>query len=347
MDAFTLVTFWYSPVVLVSAFFYFFIKSLYCLVEFTAFNPVFEKKRIKNMHQLTAFVNRITPVILVYYTGLLFVHYENVIESFKQGNFTLYCLPLFVLVLYVFLRICELYFFKSVGTGSQLAPGISTSGVFILAFIPVATALFSASSIIELLLPLELLGFLFYFIFLEYNYSGYSYRTTQRNNSSHVMRGLLYYFWLSFVGSALFVLSMLLNLIFLPSTGFYLIYTDISTAVASVITVLTSSFIFIGLSLKMGGFFFFFFKSDLYKVLPVFGVLLFSIYTSVFYLFLLFYLSSQIFFFTFCFRMLVSSLVFTLAVYSLLFGNLTQRNILILAGFSSVLTICFCILIVL
>lgn len=289
MDAFTLVTFWYSPVVLVSAFFYFFIKSLYCLGEFTASNPVFEKKRIKNMHQLTAFVNRITPVILVYYTGLLFVHYENVIESFKQGNFTLYCLPLFVLVLYVFLRICELYFFKSVGTGSQLAPGISTSGVFILAFIPVATALFSASSIIELLLPLELLGFLFYFIFLEYNYSGYSYRTTQRNNSSHVMRGLLYYFWLSFVGSALFVLSMLLNLIFLPSTGFYLIYTDISTAVASVITVLTSSFIFIGLSLKMGGFFFFFLNqicTRFYQCLEFFFFLYILLYFIFFYFFI-------------------------------------------------------------
>jgi hypothetical protein len=97
----------------------------------------------------------------------------------------------------------------------------------------------------------------------------------------------------------------------------------------------------------LGGFFFFFFKSDLYKLLPAHGVILFSVYTSFFYLSLLFFLSAKFFFFAFCFRMLVSGVVFTLTVYSLLFGNLTQRNVLLLAGFSTVLTICFCILIVL
>jgi hypothetical protein len=194
MDAFTLFTFWYSPIVLVGAFFYFFIKSVLHLSEFTTSNPVFEKKRLKNSQQLTAFVSRITPVILVYYSGLIFVHYETILNEFRQGVFTLYCLPIFIIVLYVFLCICELYFYKSIGTGTQAASGVNTSGIFILAFIPVATSLFSASSIIELLLPLELLGFLFYFIFLEFNYIGYSNSSTPRNRDSNVMRGLLYYF---------------------------------------------------------------------------------------------------------------------------------------------------------
>jgi formate hydrogenlyase subunit 3/multisubunit Na+/H+ antiporter MnhD subunit len=161
------------------------------------------------------------------------------------------------------------------------------------------------------------------------------------------MRGLMYYFWLSFIGSIFFIVPLIINSIFFPSADFYLIYLQTFINIKPFFSILSSSFIFIGFSLKMGGFFFFFFKSDLYKLLPAQGIILFSIYTSFFYLLLLFYLSAKIVFFAFCFRMIISAIIFVLSLYSLIFGNLTQRNILLLAGFSTVLTICFCILIVL
>ena len=347
MQSFTYFTFWYSPVVITAFFFFFFIRSILCLGDFTTFNPLFEKKRIKYAQQMTSFVNRFTPVVMSYYSVLSFVHFDNIKDFYSTGIYTLYCLPLFFVILYVFLRIGELYFYKFTGSLSQNTASINTAGLFIVAFIPVATAMFCADSLIQLILPLELLGFLFYFIFLEFNYTNYTKSKLPRNRNSVVMRGLIYYFWLSFIGSIFFIISILVNLLILPSTELHLAYFNTFDSILPIALVFSSSFIFIGFSLKLGGFFFFFFKSDLYKLLPAHGVILFSVYTSFFYLSLLFFLSAKFFFFAFCFRMLVSGVVFTLTVYSLLFGNLTQRNVLLLAGFSTVLTICFCILIVL
>jgi hypothetical protein len=50
----------------------------------------------------------------------------------------------------------------------------------------------SAGSVLELLLPLEFLGLVFYFIFLEFNFIGTASSDKQGNKA--VMRGLMYYF---------------------------------------------------------------------------------------------------------------------------------------------------------
>jgi hypothetical protein len=103
-------------------------------------------------------------------------------------------LPLFFVILYLFLRICELYFYKFIGSTTQTNTSLNTAGLFIIAFIPVATAMFCATNLFELILPLEFLGFLFYFIFLEFNYTGGISVRSSKNKNLIIMRGLMYYF---------------------------------------------------------------------------------------------------------------------------------------------------------
>lgn len=113
------------------------------------------------------------------------------------------------------------------------------------------------------------------------------------------------------------------------------------TATHAVINVL----VFLGLSFKMGGFFFFFFKSELYKLLPMYGVILFSIYSAVFYLLLIISLSSKLPFFLYCckYSICLVSILITAVLFS--FTGFSVKNIYTFAGLSSVLTICFCLVV--
>lgn len=337
--------FWSLPIFLTIFFFFFFIRSLLLLGDFFSVNPFFEKKRVKFNLQLTSFSNQITPLVLVFCILSLFRN-TSVIYNETLGN-VYSLLPLFFFILYWFLRIGEKTVYFTLKSNQN--QNINSSGLFLTTFIPVATAMISATNLIDLLLPLELLGILFYFIFLEFSYN------TQFNNNSkttttNTMRGLLYYFWLSFIGSALFVTAIAFTSIHYSSINLqniYLIGASEGRKYAHTVGVLIFSlFLFLGITLKIGGFFFFFFKAELYKLLPMYGIILFSLYSVIFYLFLFVYLAIQLPFFLFYCKWFLSVLVVFTTIWLFLFSGVNIKNIYVFAGLSSVLTVCFCILII-
>ena len=347
MQSIDFIELWYAPTVIFVAFMYFFIKSFLLLGDIFTAAPLFDKKRVKNLNQFTSFTGGLTPVVVFYYSILIFKNAVlNTARLDEVQPVSIY-LPLFYVILYVFMRICEKFFFKKVGRPIEHAQHLNSSGLFILAFIPVSTAMISAQSVLELILPLELLGLMFYFIFLEFNYTNVANtQSSAKHTNQTVVRGLLYYFWLSFVGSLMFVVSLLIYSANLPSASYnFLALIPTLSDQASKVCMLAASLVFAGLTLKMGGLFFFFFKADLYKYLPVYGVLLFSVYTAFFYIMLLYYLTGAVPFFGVSFKYMISCCLVGLTVHLLLAGNISQKNSLLLAAFSSVLTLCLCILV--
>lgn len=186
---------WYAPLTIFIAFIYFFLQSLLLVGDLVSSNPLFEKRRLKHLNRFTSFTNRVTPVLLVYYLVLLC---KNIVLSkvlLAEVQPVHIYLPLFYTLLYVFVGLGDRLVSKDMGGIQGLNQHINTSGLFILVFIPVSTAMISAESVLELLLPLEFLGLVFYFIFLEYNYIGTSSSlTAEKQNNKVVTRGLLYYF---------------------------------------------------------------------------------------------------------------------------------------------------------
>lgn len=186
---------WYAPLVIFVAFMYFFLQSFLLLGDLITSNPLFEKRRLKHLHRFSSFISRITPVVLLYYATLFCKNSAVALRSVNTINSVHIYLPLFFLFLYFFLLICDRLFIKEYSKSGENVQHINTSGLFIVIFIPVATAMISAKSILELLLPLEFLGLIFYFIFLEFNLLGTSNNSTPwKHNNQIVVRGLLYYF---------------------------------------------------------------------------------------------------------------------------------------------------------
>jgi hypothetical protein len=144
----------------------------------------------------------------------------------------------------------------------------------------------------------------------------------------------------------MFIVSILLYSSSLPLISYFFVSLLHTTSNSTNVYVLAAALVFIGLTLKMGGLFFFFFKADLYKYLPIYGVLLFSVYTSFFYLILLIYLTGVVPFFGVSFKYLVSSSLVGVTIFLLLSNNLSQKNVLTLAALSSVLTLCLCIFVI-
>ena len=175
-------------------FFFFFCRSFYLLTELAFSSPVFEKKRLKYLSQLSSYTSKATPVVLLYYLALLF---RNLVYGNLYGpSFNLYAsfLPLLFLVTYIFLKLGEFFYgqySENVGTKLQ---HLNSSGFFILNFIPVATCFALSDNLIDLLLPLELMGVVFYFIFLEFSFHAHSKSHKPQNQPSVRLRGLVYYF---------------------------------------------------------------------------------------------------------------------------------------------------------
>lgn len=333
---------WAIPTILILSFIFFFLRSLLLLGDYFSANPFFEKKRFKYNSQFTSFSNKITPILLFVYIISIFKNSWNngLSQSVELFNF----LPITFLAVYFFLKISESIFLQV--TKNQQNQNLNSSGLFLIVLIPVATAMTLASNLIELLLPLELLGILFYFIFLEFTYHTQLDLNSTKNKTNKVMRGLLYYFWLSFVGSAFFVTAILLSTTVFNSFEFkYINYLGLSINFLNFTQIFFNLLIFFGLTLKMGGFFFFFFKADLYKLLPLYAVILFSIYSSIFYLLLLFTLSIKIPYFLYCCKWVISFAAVAVTTVLLLFSGFNIKNIYVFTGISSVLTICFCLLI--
>ena len=340
--SYALFEFWSIPIALSLLFFFYFLRSLMLLGDYFNSNPFFEKRRHKHSYQFSNYSNRITPLLAIFYSTAVFRNFTA--YSVNTGLEIQQYAPLFFLAVYVFLRIGEKAFYTVLG--DSMSQSVNSSGLFLVTFIPVASAMLLADNLINMLLPLELLGVLFYFVFLEFSYSTDKNPTSTKNRINRVMKGLLYYFWLSFVGSA-----VLITAIALASTQYFTVqlYTisllgmlsESLTATHAVINVL----VFLGLSFKMGGFFFFFFKSELYKLLPMYGVILFSIYSAVFYLLLIISLSSKLPFFLYCckYSICLVSILITAVLFS--FTGFSVKNIYTFAGLSSVLTICFCLVV--
>lgn len=167
-------------------------QSLTLLGDAVSSNPLFEKRRLKHINKFTSFTTSILPVVITYYC-ILFCKNINTVSLYTLEVGSVYAyLPLFYVLVYVFLNICEKFFANKLGGLFGQTQHINTSGIFILVFIPVTTAMISAGSVLELLLPLEFLGLVFYFIFLEFNFIGTASSDKQGNKA--VMRGLMYYF---------------------------------------------------------------------------------------------------------------------------------------------------------
>lgn len=305
-------------------------------------NPFFSKKKNKHSHQFLNYSNKVTPFLFVFYSVSIFRNFTGyaVDSSHALQHYT----PLFFVAVYSFLRIGEKTFYTV--SGSSMSQSVNSAGLFLIAFVPVASCMLLADNLINMLLPLELLGVLFYFVFLEFSYSTDPNTTSTKNKISRVMKGLLYYFWLSFVGSAMLIAAISMSAIQFHTIQFHtmsllgLLFNSLTAAHATV-----NVFVFLGLSFKMGGFFFFFFKSELYKLLPMYGVILFSIYSTVFYLLLVISLSLKLPFFLYCCKYLITliSVLVTALLFS--FTGFSVKNIYTFAGLSSVLTICFCLII--
>lgn len=340
--SYALFEFWFIPTTLSLLFFFYFLRSLMLLGDYFNSNPFFEKKRHKHNYQFSNYSNRVTPFLIMFYGISIFRNFTSyspdVCLNVQQH------IPMFFFAVYIFLRIGEKTFYTV--SGSTMSQSINSAGLFLITFVPVASAMLLADNLVNLLLPLELLGVLFYFVFLEFSYSTDADSTSTKNRVNKVMKGLLYYFWLSFVGSAMLITATSLTAVQYHTVQFYTIsllgtLSETLTAAQTVVNTL----VFLGLSFKMGGFFFFFFKSELYKLLPMYGVILFSIYSTVFYLLLMINLSVKLPFFLYCSKYIVClvSVLITAVLFS--FTGFSVKNIYTFAGLSSVLTVCFCLVV--
>lgn len=153
-------------------------------------NPFFEKRRHKHSYQFSNYSNRITPLLAIFYSTAVFRNFTA--YSVNTGLEIQQYAPLFFLAVYVFLRIGEKAFYTVLG--DSMSQSVNSSGLFLVTFIPVASAMLLADNLINMLLPLELLGVLFYFVFLEFSYSTDKNPTSTKNRINRVMKGLLYYF---------------------------------------------------------------------------------------------------------------------------------------------------------
>lgn len=304
-------------------------------------NPFFAKKRHKHGYQFVNYANRVTPFLALFYCISFFRNVTGPALSVTETSQSY--IPVFFIAVYLFLRIGEKTFYTVSGAMSQ---SINSSGLFLITFVPVASTMMLACDLISMLLPLELLGVLFYFVFLEFSYSTDANITSTKNKINKVMKGLLYYFWLSFVGSALFVTAIAVSSMQYHSVQFdTLSLLGGLTNEVAVTHVVVNLAVFLGLSLKMGGFFFFFFKSELYKLLPMYGVILFSVYSTVFYLLLVFSLSAKLPFFLYCCKYAISAISILLTAVLFTFTGFSVKNVYTFAGLSSVLTVCFCLIV--
>ncbi len=333
---------WFVPIVLMLLFVFYFIRSLFLLGDFFAANPLFEKKRTKHLAQWTSLVNISSPILIAYYVFLVFEH-----DNEEKQDYVSY-LPIVYILLFLFLRIIENYLNREALEKENTNQTISSSGMFILAFIPVSTCATTSKNLIDFLLPLEMIGVMLYFVLLEFAYTNQTSENSKRLELTTVTKGFLYYFWLNFIGTAAFVSAILIICLQLPNTSYKLLnyYYEVGL-INNIFVWIIALFIFIALSVKMGGLFFFFFKADLYKLLPINGILLFSIFSTFFYLIVFYFLSLNLSFLLFFFKYYICAMLTVMSVVFLYMFGINQKNIYVFAGLSSVVSLIFCILVIL
>lgn len=332
--SFSLFELWYLPVILSFVFFLQLIKSFFVLGDYFSANPLFEKRKLKNFTQISVFSSKLS---FIFVFTILFLFFQN---SNQQENKNLYVLLVYV-VLFLFYKVI-------VRTNNDFKlpqnQTINTSSLFLFGFIPSTTAVINSTNLIDFLIPLEILGLLLYFVLLEFSYTHQTSTKSKRLKLITVIRSYLYYYWLNFVGTASFIIAILISSTSQPTTEF--IYLETFKLNNELSTNLIFFFIFLGLFTKMGGLFFFLFKTDLYKVLSINGVFVFSVFSSIFYMLVFFFFClhnpTALLIFKYC----VSFVIVLITFFLFFLNSLEQKNVYTFAGLSTVLTLTLCVLIV-
>lgn len=321
-------------------FLYHIIRSVMLLGDLFTSNPLFEKRRTKYLEQWSMLTNSTSFIVLFYGFFSLFSHQSQCTDIGNSSS-----LPMLLLILYWFLRLSE-NFLKKWYPVSTVSQTVSSAGFFILLFVPFSVFIISADNLIDFFIPLELFGLLLYFIIVEYSYSNSFTNLSYKPQPKTIVKGLFYYFWLNFIGTLSLFLSIFILALISPSPEF----KNLSFFLPNPPTPLNMAnffflFLIIGLTVKAGGLFFFFFKIDIYKFLPVFAVLLFSLFISFFYFLIFFYLTLKLPSTLLWFKYEICGLLAALTVYLLFVANFEQRNVYVFAGLSTATTVSFCLLV--
>lgn len=337
---FSLIEFWFPALTVVYFFLSAFLRSFATFSETAATNGHNKKIKLKYFQQQATRSPSILAILNSVALLSIFSH-SIAAESFvwrSAGG-----LFLFWATFVVFFTILE--FFQS-----RLSPknfskpnaGVGSTGLFLSLFAPLAYLTATASNFLEFVLPFELMSYLFYLIFLEFRGNPITTKTNPQAQTKALMRGLLYYFWFSFLGTVLLFLAMYLMSVSALSFDFkdLQIFSSEAYSTCSACGVL----LLCGVAFKMGGVFFFFFKADLYKLLDVGGTLVFSVYTTFLYLLIFVCLGAQLPFLWWALKYIAGGVIAVATIAFAFIAGFKLSNFYLFVGLSSVLTVLFCIL---
>lgn len=337
---FSLIEFWFPTLAVVCMFLSTFLRSFSTFSEALVSNGHNKKVKLKYLQQ-QATKSPNTLAILGGVTVLsTFAHVASV-DSFAWKS-TGGLLP-FWLIFLVFFSLLQFFQTKlSTKNSSKPHVGVGSTGLFLSLFAPLAYLTANAANFLEFILPFELMSYLFYLIFLEFQGTFTKLKSNPQARVKTLMRGLLYYFWFSFLGTVLLFLAMYLVAVSALSFDFKDLQTFSTESynVSGVCGVL----LLCGVAFKMGGVFFFFFKADLYKLLDVAGTLVFSIYTTLLYLLIFVCLGAQLPFLWGALKYMAGGVVAVATVSFAFIAGFKLSNFYLFVGLSSVLTALFCIL---
>ena len=252
---FSLVEFWFPTLTVICLYVSVFLRSFSTFSEALAANKPNQKIKLKYLQQ-QATINPNTCIILSSVACLSFFSNALAANLFVWRSAS-GLLPFWLLFIVFFALI---QFFHSRLSAQSHIPhiGVSSTGLFLSLFAPLAYLTATASNFLEFILPFELMSYLFYLIFLEFQENPATSKNSPQARTKALMRGLLYYFWFSFLGTVLLFLAMYLVSVSALSFEFQDL-RNFSTRTYSA-CVACGVLLLSGVAFKMGGVFFFFLK---------------------------------------------------------------------------------------
>ena len=332
--AYSLIEFWVPNLIFIFIFLYLLVKSFSSLSFQEILQLKLNHKSTSKYNKQSAFTTN-APVILNLTLLITFVIMFKNLNT--NSNTALLYLPL------IHFLFCFFLYYLSRNTNKSNTDG---SVYYLALFIPVTVLTTSSTNLLDFVLALELISYLFYFVIIESAYFKNKKQYVKNSvTAKTLIKSFLYYFWLSFVGSATLLSALYMLSTNCPDLNYSTInlyFVGSSTITQTIVVTL----IIIGFFIKMGSFFFFFFKADLYKILSFEGVLVFSVFTSFIYLIIFVSLITEVPYILFTTKYVLVTPLFLATVWMLYANNLKVNNVYVLTGLSSVLTICFCLLVI-
>lgn len=339
---FTLLEFWLPTLTIIFLFFAVFLRSFSTFSEALVANGHNKKTKLKYLQQQATKSPDISALLWATLGLNLVTHASSnqlgITATTKIGLFPFLCI---FTAFYSVMCFFQLRLTPTPQSHSRM--GVGSTGIFLSLFAPLAYLTATATNFLEFVLPFELISYIFYLVFLEFTgISGRSVKNRTAQTKS-LMRGLLYYFWFSFLGTVLLFLAVY----FISVTALSFDFHDLQSAFSGTnrISVLCGSLLLSGIGFKMGGIFFFFFKADLYKLLDIVGTLVFSVYTTFFYILIFFCLTAKLPFMWWILKYVAGGLIAVSTVLFALVVGFRLYNVYLFIGLSSVLTVLFCLLV--